>query len=593
MMRNVTATAIVLALAAAASAQVTDLKACYRQGQVFITFKELADVKGEQYAVFASDRKLDAAGLAQARRVGAVAEDSGADAREKRIGQLAKKTGVANYGHRYFIEDNPTNDPAKMLPEGTGLFVLTVKKPGKGFYAVAPVVGGQVDAAKLAATAEAVDEKVELPGAVLAWKNEAGTGFVFTHWMDGETWDPMSEGNAYNFGLALPDSYDGKSPLPVMFYGHGMGESYGVMDKASYWPALWVKPCDKSGSWFFGMLNRDKTKVVNYVEQRVRWMAAWLQAGYPNQPWKVDPLRYQGHGHSMGGTFCNALAMRMGDIFCTTVSSCGATIHRRNKTWVNGSEKLWGPVDQNLPVLLRLVRYEPAGVKVEETSPGGAWDYQDYAKWSLDHMGQETAYLILDNASNDGSVVWEPVPDFVAALEKSKRPFAAFWNPRGHSNRFGSTKNDAMGGYKIPLNQSLVAFANASNNDDITKGGSGSVNGRLEWCAPGNDFDKASKDDDLVDTAEMWATNLRALPRKAGEPAADATVDVTPRRCQQFKPKAGAKIDWEVIDFSTGSAGEKLGSGTVTADKYGLVTVEKVKVPGKGMGSRLSLKVSK
>ena len=53
---------------------------------------------------------------------------------------------------------------------------------------------------------------------------------------------------------------------------------------------------------------------------------------------------------------------------------------------------------------------------------------------------------------------------------------------------------------------------------------------------------------------------------------ADMTVDVTPRRCQKFKVKPGEKFKW------TNSSG---GSGTVTADKNGLVTVTKVKIkPG-------------
>ena len=47
------------------------------------------------------------------------------------------------------------------------------------------------------------------------------------------------------------------------------------------------------------------------------------------------------------------------------------------------------------------------------------------------------------------------------------------------------------------------------------------------------------------------------------------TVDVTLRRCQQFKLKAGDKLKW------TNSAG---GAGDVTADQWGLATVEKVKI---------------
>ncbi|MGQ9662363.1 MAG: hypothetical protein ACUVWX_08520, partial [Kiritimatiellia bacterium] len=47
------------------------------------------------------------------------------------------------------------------------------------------------------------------------------------------------------------------------------------------------------------------------------------------------------------------------------------------------------------------------------------------------------------------------------------------------------------------------------------------------------------------------------------------TVDVTPRWCQRFEPKPGDKLRW------TNSAGDE---GTVVADQWGLVTVEKVRI---------------
>jgi hypothetical protein len=45
------------------------------------------------------------------------------------------------------------------------------------------------------------------------------------------------------------------------------------------------------------------------------------------------------------------------------------------------------------------------------------------------------------------------------------------------------------------------------------------------------------------------------------------TVDVTPRRCQQFKPRPGARLRW------TTSTGD---SGTLTVDPSALVTVPRV-----------------
>ncbi|HOX07460.1 MAG TPA: hypothetical protein PK280_13740, partial [Planctomycetota bacterium] len=72
---------------------------------------------------------------------------------------------------------------------------------------------------------------------------------------------------------------------------------------------------------------------------------------------------------------------------------------------------------------------------------------------------------------------------------------------------------------------------------------------------------------DVVDEPGKWSVKLSNDLAKA-----EMTVDVTPRRCQQFKLKAGDKLKW------TNSAG---GAGEATADQWGLVTIEKVKIaPG-------------
>jgi hypothetical protein len=79
---------------------------------------------------------------------------------------------------------------------------------------------------------------------------------------------------------------------------------------------------------------------------------------------------------------------------------------------------------------------------------------------------------------------------------------------------------------------------------------------------------------DMVDEEGKWSANISNSLAKA-----EMTVDVTPRWCQKFKPKAGDKFQW------TNSAG---GAGEVTADQWGLVTVEKVKI-GPGEGTTLTI----
>jgi len=257
-------------------------------------------------------------------------------------------------------------------------------------------------------------------------------------------------------------------------------------------------------------MNRAKDRVVNYAEQRVRWSAQWLAAGRDNQPWKVDMTHVNAHGHSMGGTANNDWGLRMGDIFCITVDSAGATIHSRNKTWVNQASKLWGPVAKDLPLESRRYDYSGGKLTITRTDEGGVWSkYQNYAQWSLDHMARETAWMTISHGKRDGSVVFEPVPDYLDALQRSKRPFAATWNMRGHSWQGYGTRNGSWGKYALKVDETIPAFSNASNNDDPRTTNTGQINGKLEWSSSGNDFDPKSKADDRVDSPKMWAMNLR------------------------------------------------------------------------------------
>jgi hypothetical protein len=53
------------------------------------------------------------------------------------------------------------------------------------------------------------------------------------------------------------------------------------------------------------------------------------------------------------------------------------------------------------------------------------------------------------------------------------------------------------------------------------------------------------------------------------------TVDVTPRHLKQFKPAAGQTFKWTNTRLADGKT---IGSGTVKADKWGLLTLDQVTV---------------
>jgi hypothetical protein len=79
----------------------------------------------------------------------------------------------------------------------------------------------------------------------------------------------------------------------------------------------------------------------------------------------------------------------------------------------------------------------------------------------------------------------------------------------------------------------------------------------------------------VTDKPDEWSVKLFNALAKA-----DITVDVTPRRCQKFRLRAGERLTW------TNSAG---GSGAITADAWGLGTVEKVLIKP-GAGTTLTIK---
>jgi hypothetical protein len=78
-------------------------------------------------------------------------------------------------------------------------------------------------------------------------------------------------------------------------------------------------------------------------------------------------------------------------------------------------------------------------------------------------------------------------------------------------------------------------------------------------------------DENLVkDQPNLWEMTF-FLAKES--PAEKCTVDVTPRRCQKFKLLPGEKLSWT----NTSSAdGKVVQSGTAAADRWGMVTLERI-----------------
>jgi hypothetical protein len=83
---------------------------------------------------------------------------------------------------------------------------------------------------------------------------------------------------------------------------------------------------------------------------------------------------------------------------------------------------------------------------------------------------------------------------------------------------------------------------------------------------------------DVLDEESQWSVSI------SNELAKETmTVDVTPRRCQKFKPRPGSVLHWESSSGSVGMA---------TVDQWGLVTVAKLPIHS-GKDTILTIKLAK
>jgi hypothetical protein len=73
---------------------------------------------------------------------------------------------------------------------------------------------------------------------------------------------------------------------------------------------------------------------------------------------------------------------------------------------------------------------------------------------------------------------------------------------------------------------------------------------------------------------------------KPGDAEAKISVDITPRRLVQFRPKPGTKLQWHVT-FGNQVDPMVMAKGEVVVDARGLFTLPKVPVGKFGWGTRV------
>ena len=605
------------------------LAAVHRSGQTFLTWTERADLQGEQYRVYRHTEPITAATLAKAKRLAHVGEGSGRFFAD-RYNHEGSGTWRARYVDRFVIQDK-----AEPLPPGVGLLVWTAaaedfggQKGGKAYYAVTTVAAGGAENVRDLGpgnTTGPVAERVDDPLPVEIAHKGSALAHVFIQYMDLRTWNPTfcapREGNyyglkadspgvpnalqyayAYTIGQPDPANHGGKVPdtLPVILYLHGWDDdTYKPQLVPSRWYcALEVRPIDVHQTWFFGFARKHDYRkggqppkgdtVANYTEHRMLRMVYDLLR-HPQLGRRADRSRIYVYGHSMGGSGALALALRYPNVFAAAYASEPMTNYRTSgegggTSWRSDIEPKWGKVALNLPVRIDA----PGGwaKHLQQHNGTGVWDWQNHQANLTRRIGDEMVPLCLAHGLKDTVIEWKTQGiGTYAAFNASARAWAGAvldldhtWTSfEGFLPSLGDLQGvGPFGGLKAVLNETVPGLSNAGGNAPIPPKGVGRYNTTLEWSASWNPWDKAP-----IDTPTEWRISLRATDGRATQ------VDVTPRRCQRFRPKPGSRYRWE--NRRVGDDG-LIAGGTVTADRHGLVTVRKFAVSAGG--SRLVLRAA-
>jgi hypothetical protein len=384
-----------------------------------------------------------------------------------------------------------------------------------------------------------------------------------------------------NFMLPAGWTEGDRTPRALLVSLHGFGDGLEqYADAMSTWYAdrdyFVLGPNDPLGTWFYGYSDQlpdgdpNKGTVVNYTERRVLFYVEHFLSKYP-----IDRTRVFIAGGSMGGTGTISMALRYPDIFAGGDAKKGAT-NRLYCHWKSQCEKIWGQSE--------------TGVRNNEGV--NVWDWQNIA-WYVEHHHAKANWIRTSNGREDTSIPYRQLAgppgvqpmSFYGALRAFHIGHQCLWDGSSHGQP--DPERPVFDDWWDPFtdetcflrtNLSFPAFSKFSKDDNPGTGKGDAVGPDTQLGDNTYDGDPRGglnrflrwDSTTITDTATEWSVGIRMSSGSGGYTGpATETVDVTPRRLQEFEVKAGKEYAWKT------SAGE---SGTAAADADGVLTVPGVKV---------------
>jgi len=547
----------------------TGLKAFHRAGQVFLTFDEVKnpfadpfegqqDVAWDQiqglqqqvragqapeiaYRVYRHTRPITAANLHEATLLDEVPQFSAFD--ERQIQTEWKGERIKNVRVGKARVPRVAVEPLKELPVGKGVFVRTSDRAGEFHYAVVAAADGVENTVQITpanSLAEPVREAVARPEPVLHHETEHIYDKPRRHrfyllWAD----PPLSHvPDYYHLGVTFPPEPP-KEPRPLYVHSFWWDNGWARSGARQILPGYvslqmetpWV--LHKGVHEGTGTLKSwEQGTVQDFWVRRLRTVLPWL-----TEEFRIDPERMS--------AMSSDWAWHHPDLFAAVHENL-TTDPKRSPTAI-GSDRFWGSP--------RTPAKTEWGI--------GAWDYYDIAGYLKRHVADEIPFLYYTPNMHEGDFGFIDKPRFYRALLDTKRAFMAAWG----------THVDASWIYALRRTDPLAAFANCSLDADPGIGmGDGDREGQINGYLR---FDPAT----AVDEPGRWEMTVWLFAGdergRYGAPADSCTVDVTPRRYQEFKATPGGRFRWTHARLGDNKV---LASGIALADKWGLVTVPRLTV---------------
>lgn len=465
--------------------------------------------------------------------------------------------------YRYVIEEG--EGP---LPPGTGIYAHNPKQPGSAYYAVTVVIAGKENTSITASNrlAKPVRETVG-QGVPVVQRIERPEQF---NYVEGPTlhyyvrWESPPnctvEGKPYDYLVAVPPNVAEPAPVGIHLHcwGANLNSGYGWWYQAEqghlliasnqipydwwtgYHERYWDGPADEE-TWKTGVVRPySQTRMLSFLD----WVAT---------KWDVDLRRTHVAGNSMGGSGAPMLAIRHPERIAWCTSWVGIHNPAKSPHFRGSYERVYGKPEW--------------GVGFEDGTP--VWDYFNDARYLREHPGEEIGLICFSNGKNDGAIGWEQAAEFFRALQETKRPHIFVWGQGGHGQRarLPVSLNDRWMPMDLRTDQSLPAFTACSLDDKPGDGDpddgdpEGQANLYLFW-----------ETGDVVDRADRWEITVGLVDRA---PEEACTVDITPRRLQELELRPDKQVTWTNLSLPERA---ELQTGKATVNRYGLVTLEKVRV---------------